>query len=72
MELPPNKKSKKVVTPELAAALDRTKISERNANFVIDETLKSIDLSPDEVALSRQTVCRKRMEFRQSFACNLK
>ena len=72
MEPPPNKKLKKVVTPELAAALGRTKTRDRNVTFVFAETLKSVGLSLDEVALSRQTVRRKQMQFRQSFANNLK
>ena len=72
MELSANKKLKEVVTPELAAALDGTKTSDRNANFVIADTLKPVGLGSNELALSRQTVRRKRMEFRQSFADNLK
>ena len=69
MELPSNKKLKKVATPELAAALDRTKTSDGIATFAIAETLKSVGLGPD---VSQQTVGRKRIQFRQSFANNLK
>ena len=58
MEPPSNKKSKKVVTPELAAAFHRTKTSDGNATFVIAETLKSVGHSPNEVAFSRQTLRR--------------
>ena len=36
------------------------------------EALKSVGHNPDELVLSRQTVRRKRMEFRQSFAEDLK
>ena len=71
-EPPPPKRSKEVVTPGLAAALDRTKTSDRNATYVISEALKSVGHNPDELVLSRQTVRRKRMEFRQSFAEDLK
>ena len=38
-ELPPPKRSKEVVTPGLAAALDRTKTSDRNATYVISQAL---------------------------------
>ena len=62
---------KKVVTPVLTSALDRTKTSDRNAKFVIAENLKSVGLSPDEVALNRRIVRRKRMELKQCFAKNL-
>jgi len=36
------RRQKTVVTPELAAALDRTKVSDRKADFVIAETAKSL------------------------------
>ena len=39
IEPSPNKKSKKVVTPEIAGAHHRTKTSDGNATFVIAETL---------------------------------
>ena len=72
LEPPPPKRSKQVVTPGLAAALDRTKTSARNATYVISEAFKSVGYNADELVLSRQTVRRKRMEFRQSFAEDLK
>jgi len=65
-------KRQKVVTPGLAAALDRTKTSNRSATFVISETFRSAGHNPDNIVLSRQTVRRKRMVYRQSFAKNLK
>jgi hypothetical protein len=34
--------TRKVITPKLAAALDRTKLSDRKATFVISETAKSL------------------------------
>ena len=71
-EPPPPKRSEKVVTPGLAAALDKTKTSDRNATYVISEALKSVGHNPDELVLSRQTVRRKQMEFCQSFAEDLK
>ena len=72
MEPPLSKRPKEVVTPELAAALDRTKTRDRNATYVISEALKSVGHRPDEVVLSRQTVRRRRMQFRQSCSENLK
>ncbi|KAK2703771.1 hypothetical protein QYM36_017903 [Artemia franciscana] len=49
---------KAVVTPELAAALDRTKVSDRKAVFVIAETTKSLGMTIDQLALNRDSVRR--------------
>ncbi|KAK2710529.1 hypothetical protein QYM36_011904 [Artemia franciscana] len=51
---------KAVVTPELAAALDRTKVSDRKAVFVIAETAKSLGMTIDQLALNRDSVRRLR------------
>ena len=74
IELPsPNRsKAKDVVSSGLAAALDRTKTTDRNATYVITEALRSVGCNSSEVVLSRQTVRQKRMKFRESFAENLK
>ena len=45
---PPHKRmraTKQVITPKLAAALDRTKLSDRKATFVISETTKALDMT---------------------------
>ena len=47
---------KTVVNPELAAALDRTKVSDRKAVFVIAETAKSLGHNIDELALNRDSI----------------
>ncbi|KAK2727043.1 hypothetical protein QYM36_007784 [Artemia franciscana] len=55
---------KAVVTPELAAALDRTKVSDRKAVFVIAETAKSLGMTIDQLALNRDSVRRLRAKYR--------
>ncbi|KAK2705764.1 hypothetical protein QYM36_015958 [Artemia franciscana] len=55
---------KAVVTPELAAALDRTKVSDRKAVFVIAETAKSLGRTIDQLALNRDSVRRLRAKHR--------
>ncbi|KAK2713790.1 hypothetical protein QYM36_009614 [Artemia franciscana] len=55
---------KAVVTPELAAALDRTKVSDRKAVFVIAETAKSLGMTIDQLALNRDSVRRLRAKHR--------
>ena len=63
---------KTVVTPELAAALDRTKVSDRKAVFVIAETAKSLGHNIDELALNRDSIRRHRVEHRVQRSANIK
>ncbi|KAK2727100.1 hypothetical protein QYM36_007819 [Artemia franciscana] len=44
---------KVVITPQLTATLDRTKISDRKAMFVISETVKSLGHNITDLALNR-------------------
>ena len=48
-----------IVTPELAAALDRTKLYDREATFVTGESVKS---GIDDLALNCDAVCRERVK----------
>ena len=63
---------KNVVTPELLAALDRTKVSDRKAIFVIAETAKSLGQNINELALNRDSIRRQRVEHRIQRSANLK
>jgi len=72
---PPKKKTRattNLITPKLAAALDRTKISDRMATFVIAETVQSLGHSIDDFNVNRSSIKRKREEFRAQFAAALK
>ena len=64
-----------IITPELATVLDRTKISDRKAVFVVAETAKSLGHDIKEVSLNRSTIRRKRIfnraEQSQKFKENL-
>jgi hypothetical protein len=55
---------KRIVTPQLAATLDRTKISDRKAMFVISETAKSLGHNVEDLALNRDSIRRQRMKHR--------
>lgn len=63
---------KNVVTPELSAALDRTKVSDRKAVFVIAETAKSLGQNIDALALNRDSIRRQRIEHRIQRSANIK
>src|SRR5258705_5919674 len=63
---------KTVVTPQLAAALDRSKMSDRKATFVIAETAKSFGKNIDDLAINRDTIRRYRVAHRAKRAASLK
>jgi len=53
------KRGRKVVTSQLSASLDRTKVSNRKAVFVIAETIKSLGDSIDNYTLNTESVRRQ-------------
>jgi hypothetical protein len=57
-----------IVTRELASALDRTKVSNRNATYVLTATAHSLGRSPKELALSKDSVRRARRKHREAIA----
>lgn len=63
---------KSVFTQQLAATLDRTKISDRKAMFVIAETAKSLGHNIHDLALSRDSIRRQRMKHRVQQSAALK
>ena len=70
---PKRKRGRKpVITPELAAALDRTNVSDRKAVFVVAETAKILGQNIDELALNRDSVRRNIIEYRSQRAANIK
>ena len=67
-----NKSNRKVITPKLAAALDRTKMSDRKAMFVISETAQSLGHNVNTLSISRSSIKRHREEQRAQMAAALK
>ena len=63
---------KNVITPSLAAALDRTKLSDRKATFVVAATAKSLGHNLDELNVSHSTIRRARASVRTEYSRNLK
>jgi len=61
-----------VVTPQLSAALDRTKVSDRKATFIIAETAKSLGHNIDNIAINPASIRRQRMKHRANEAVRLK
>jgi len=61
-----------VITPQLAAALDRTKMSDRMATFVLGETAHSRGHTIDDLNMNRSSIKRQREKHRAAFAAALK
>jgi hypothetical protein len=63
---------KQVVSPELAAALDRSKLSDRVAMTVVTETARSLNQDISELALNRSTIRSQRRKFRETKAKDIR
>lgn len=71
----PAKKSRgtiDVVSPSVSAALDRTKISDRNAAYIHTATAQSLGHNVKYLALNRSTIKRQREHHRSQLAKALK
>jgi len=60
----PTEKDKNIITSGLAAALDRTGVSDRNVVCILSEALASVGQNPPHFVLSRSSVGRKRTDSR--------
>lgn len=63
--------TKKVITPTLAAALDRTQVSDRKATMIITEAIKSVGSDPAEFNINRDSIRRERIKARATFVSSL-
>ena len=60
------------LSSELAAALDRTNLSNRNAVHVLSAAARNFGHDPAELALNRESFRRARMKFREEAAKEIK
>ncbi|KYM98193.1 hypothetical protein ALC62_11109 [Cyphomyrmex costatus] len=70
--IPPIKRKLDVMTPEVVAALDRGKVSDRNAMHIICALTKALNVNINDVNLSRSTIYRRRIKIREQIANDLK
>ncbi len=56
------------VTPVLAAALDRSKVSDRNAAYIITAAAESLGHSPADLAINKESIRRSRRKHREAAA----
>src|SRR6218665_321030 len=61
-----------VITPRLAAALDRARVSDRNATLILAEAALSFNCSAAEITVNRSTIRRLRKGCRANFAASIK
>ena len=59
---------KSIVTAEVASALDRVKLPDHGAMFVVGAVVQALGVPLDEVALSRSTIKRARVATRKQVA----
>lgn len=57
-----------MVTPEVAAALDRTRISNRNATYVLAAAAQSLGHNPADMAINRESIRQARRRNREKIA----
>ena len=64
--------SRSIYTPGLIAALDRTKMSDRNTSYVLAEAASSLGHDADELILNRTSLYKARKKIRITEAETLK
>jgi Flp pilus assembly protein TadD len=57
-----------MVTPEVAAALDRTRISNRNATYVLAAAAQSLGHNPADMAINREFIRQAQRRNREKIA----
>lgn len=61
-----------IVSPSLAAALDRTKMTDRSATYVLTEMARSLGQNVDELNINRSSIRRHRIKYPTVGASKLK
>jgi len=61
-----------IVTPELASALDLTKVSDRNATYFLSAAAKSLGYDPRHVTLNIESVSLARRQYSEEFTSEIR
>ena len=70
--LPPKRGRQSVISPQLAAMLDRNGLSDRAAMMIIFQASRTFGQDPQVLALNRSTIRRQRQQHRESAAAGIK
>ena len=63
---------KSIISPELAATMDRTKLSDRKATFMLPATARSLGNDVNDYTINRSSIRRERHKLRQDISQDLK
>jgi hypothetical protein len=66
------KKPVNIVSSDVAASLDRTRISDRNATFILGSVAKALGHDPSQLALNKESVRQARRQHRETAAHKIK
>jgi len=61
-----------VITPELSSALDRTRVSDRNATYILAAAAKSLGHDPQQLVLNKESTRQARRLHRENTAREIK
>ena len=61
-----------IITPQLAAALDRAQVTDRAAALILTEAANSLNCSPADININRSSIRRQRKLCRARFAASIK
>ena len=61
-----------IISPELAAALDRTNVSDRNATYILAATAQTLGHNPNTLAINKESIRRARRTHRETAADGIK
>ena len=64
--------STKLVNTELSIAMDRTKVSDRNAVYVLAAAARSLGHKPEELVINRESFRKSRKQFRNAKAAEIR
>jgi hypothetical protein len=66
--LPKIMRPSKIISPEISSALDRSKLSDRNAVYVLAAAAQSLGHDPQKLVINRESIRQARREYRETIA----
>jgi hypothetical protein len=65
-------RNRNIITPQLASTLDRTKVSNRKATFILSAAAKSMGQNLENIAISEASIRRSRRQNRQQISNDIR
>ena len=70
-QIPKRNRPTNLVSPALAAALDRSKVSDRNAAYIMTAAAQSLGHNPVDLAINKESIRRSRHKHRETTAMEI-